>query len=66
MSDNNVIQQFERASSSIHTGGDGSASSAEPLSARRGREARYAQAYQALVHAGLKPQIRAKYRWGVK
>jgi hypothetical protein len=29
---------------------------------RRGMEAKYGQAYQALVRLGARPQIRAKYR----
>jgi hypothetical protein len=32
------------------------------LSTRNGAEAEYAQAYQALVRVGLRPQIRKKYR----
>lgn len=34
----------------------------EPLSKRRGMEARYGRVYQQLVRLGVRPQIRLKYR----
>jgi hypothetical protein len=38
------------------------AAKSAPIGSRRGAEAVYAQTYQALVQAGLRPQIRGKYR----
>ncbi len=37
-----------------------------PYGARVGAEQQYAQAYQALVRLGLRPQIRTKYRQAVQ
>lgn len=57
-----LIAAYEKAARDLYRAGDASGSCAEPVSIRRGREARYAQAYQALVRAGLAPQLRTKYR----
>ena len=59
-----LIRNFENVSRELYRAGDASGSSAEPVGMRNGREARYGQAYQALVRAGLAPQLRRRYRRG--
>lgn len=54
-----LVREYERAADAV---ADAAARGMGQVSTRRNIEQRYAQAYQALVRAGLAPQIRGKYR----